>query len=112
MYMRAAKVTGFIALAMLGACVHAPPDSTDRLDPGSQPKFVNALSNPLAATAIPDTMRAPGVDYYRIRMQQVEQELGLVDPASGKPLRTAVWGYAAGDARATYPGPTIEARTG
>jgi spore coat protein A len=104
--------TTLALLALLGACAHAPPDATGRLDPASQPKFVTALPNPLAALAIPDTARDRGVDYYRIRMQQVEQDLGLVDPASGKPLRTTVWGYTAGDARATYPGPTIEARTG
>jgi spore coat protein A len=109
---RAAALAALLALMPLGACVHTPPSATEPLDPARQPQFVVALPNPLAAVATPDTAREPGADYYRIRMQQVEQELGIVDPASGKPLRTTVWGYAAGDARASYPGPTIEARRG
>jgi len=110
MSLRATTAAGLVALALLGAYAHAPPRAADRLDPASQPKIVNALPNPLTAAAAPDTARDPGVDDCRIRMQPVEQELGLVDPDTGKPLRATVWGYAAGDARAMYPGPTIEAR--
>ncbi|UCH52941.1 MAG: multicopper oxidase domain-containing protein [Pseudomonadota bacterium] len=96
---------------VLGACVTAvAPRAVSRLDAASQPQFVNVL--PLPAAATPDTMRFPGTDYYGVRMEQVEQDLGLIDPRSGKPLFTRVWGFAAGDGRATYPGPTIEARTG
>jgi spore coat protein A len=109
---RAATLAALLGLMLIGACVHTPPPGRDRLDPASQPKFVIALPNPLAAVAAPDTAREPGADYYRIRMQQVEQELGIVDPQTGKPLRTTVWGYTAGETRATWPGPTIEARSG
>jgi spore coat protein A len=39
-------------------------------------------------------------------MLQVQENLGLVDPSTGQPLSTTVWGY-----NGIYPGPTIEARS-
>ena len=72
------------------------------LDPLTQPKFVNPL--PLPAPAAPTV---PGGSTYQVSITQFEQDLGLKDPASGKPLLTTVWGY-----NGSYPGPTIEAKVG
>ena len=57
MNLRAATAAGLVTLALLGACAHTTPRATDRLDPATQPKFVNALPNPLTAAARP-TRRA------------------------------------------------------
>lgn len=79
------------------------------LDPLSQPKFVNELPNPLAPAAIfaPTT---PGGSDYEIGVHQFQQSLGLVDPDSGLPLSTTVWGYGNDAQPATYPGRTIVAQ--
>ena len=81
------------------------------LDAKRQPKFVNALPNPFDNVAAPDTTTHPGADYYHMRMVEVRQDLGLVDPDTGKPLLTTVWGYGPAGGKATYPGPTIIARS-
>jgi len=74
------------------------------LDPLTQPKFVNPLAIPKVAS--PDKRKNPGFDYYELAMTQMQQYLGLVDPVTGRPLVTTVWGYGG-----SYPGPTIEARS-
>ena len=77
------------------------------LDPLTQAKFVNPLPNPLAPAAIfaPTT-----AGQYEIGVHQIEQNLGLVDPATGLPLTTTVWGYGNDEQPATYPGRTIVAQ--
>jgi spore coat protein A len=72
------------------------------LDPLTQPKFVNPL--PLPAVLQP---AKPGGMSYQVSVTQFKQDLGLINPASGKPMVTTVWGY-----NGSYPGPTIEAQTG
>jgi spore coat protein A, manganese oxidase len=72
------------------------------LDPLTQPKFVNPL--PLPAAAQPTQ---PGGSDYKIGVTQFQQDLGLVDPVTGKPMLTTVWGYGG-----SYPGPTIVAQKG
>ncbi len=67
------------------------------LDPMTQPQFVNPLPEPSVLTGT----------YHHITMTQFEQDLGLLDPLTGAPLMTTVWGY-----NGTYPGPTIEAERG
>ncbi len=100
---------------LLGACT--PPGSTTSvpagglLDAKRQPKFVNALPNPFDNVARPDTTTHPGTEYYHIRMQAVQQDLGLIDPDTRKPLLTTVWAYGVAGGKATYPGPTIIARS-
>jgi len=39
-------------------------------------------------------------------MTQFQQDLGIIDPISGLPLMTSVWGFGG-----SYPGPTIESRS-
>jgi spore coat protein A, manganese oxidase len=70
------------------------------LEPNTQPKFINPLPLPGAINA-----REGGT--FTISISQFRQHLGLVDPASGQPLETTVWGY-----NGTYPGPTILAQRG
>jgi spore coat protein A len=113
---RIVYVGAVLALASLTiGCVHEPPAPAQApsgpLDAQRQPKFVNALPNPFGNTVTPDTQTYPGADYYHMRMVQVRQDLGLVDPDSGKPLLTTVWAYGPAGGKATYPGPTIIARS-
>ena len=71
------------------------------LDLRRQKQFVNRLPRP--ALARPQ----PGTRHYEIAIRQFRRSLGLVDPGSGRPLETTLWGY-----DGQYPGPTIEARRG
>lgn len=77
--------------------------SVDLLDPLSVPKYVNSLPDPTVIDAT-DGGR------LNLAMRQTEQWLGLVD-ADNDPLMTKVWGYQ-WQGSVTYPGPTIEARSG
>jgi spore coat protein A len=79
-------------------------------DPALQPKFVNL---------VPDAM-APGFIYqpdkktgeYTVRIQKAKQATGLIDPATGKALKTDVWGYGdPNDGLFTWPGRTFEVRS-
>jgi spore coat protein A len=94
-----------------------PDHSQPLLDPLLQPKFVNALPNPLIPGFIltPDKTN-PLYDYYEVSARQIVQQTGLVDEVTRLPLSTTFWGY--GDARLgattglhTYPGPTFEIRS-
>lgn len=68
------------------------------------PKFTNILPNPLAPGFLA-TATSPGV--YDLRIQQVQQNLGL-----GGPL-TTVWGYRDNAmAQARFPGPTFDVTQG
>ncbi len=76
-------------------------------DPALQPKF---------AYPAPDAM-APGFIYrpdprtgeYTVRIQKAKQSTGLIDPATGKALKTDVWGYGdPNDGLFTWPGRTFE----
>ena len=78
------------------------------LDPHSQPRFVNPLPNPLDPSfAFLPNGTIGGASFYAIGVYQFEQDLGLVDPATGAPLLTTVWGYGQDAASATYPGHTL-----
>ena len=67
------------------------------LDPRTQTKYVSPLPAPATLTGT----------YHEITMTEFQQDLGLVDPVTGAPLMTTVWGY-----NGTYPGPTIEVQRG
>ncbi len=110
-------VMAAVASIVIG-CAHevekpkvAPAPPIGPLDARQQPKFVNALPNPFDNVAVPDTKTYPGADYYHMRMVEVRQDLGLIDPDTGKPLLTTVWAYGPAGGKATYPGPTIVARS-
>lgn len=75
------------------------------LDPYTQPKFVNPLPQPSLMQPA-----APGGTHYEVRVGQTQQALGLVDPMTGAPLMTTVWGYGANGGPVSYPGPSFVAQ--
>ncbi|HQI01162.1 MAG TPA: multicopper oxidase domain-containing protein, partial [Deltaproteobacteria bacterium] len=82
------------------------PDTICVLDAATHPKFVNICPNPLDPSFIwnPTT---PGGSHYEIGAYQFQQSLGLVNPATGTPLTTTVWGYGSATQAPTYPGRTF-----
>jgi spore coat protein A, manganese oxidase len=110
------------------------------IDPKTQPKFKYELPVPIFYT--PDQNTFPGFDFYRIEVAPVEQLgvafpqppggaasvpagyqwLGLVNPTTGQPLFTPLWGYSqlngglisavAGHPVATYPSMSFRATKG
>jgi spore coat protein A len=104
----AAGVAAVAAPRILAAPAKAA-DGIPTLDALSQPRFINALPNPLDPSFMfqPTT---PGGSQYEIAIRQFEQELGLRDPLSGAPFLTTVWGYGTATQPATYPGRTIVTR--
>ena len=109
---RQALSAGLLAVLVLAGCAHVGPAAVERLDPSTQPRFVNTLPNPLERVLVPDTRRYPGGDYYEMQMGEVDQDLGLRDPDTGAPLRTRIWGYGNPGVGLSYPGPTVLARRG
>jgi len=93
-----------LLVALSGTATSLYAANQTPLDPQSQPKFVNPLTIPQVLA--PDTVTFPGAEYYQLDMTQFDQDLGIVDPVTGQPLLTTVWGYGG-----SYPGPTIEARS-
>ncbi len=91
-----------LLVLVLPAVAQAPP-----LDPHTQPQFINPLPRPAVATPLPAAQSIDGVETYRLAMTEFQQHLGIYDPVTGAPLLTTVWGYGG-----SFPGPTIEARTG
>jgi spore coat protein A, manganese oxidase len=80
------------------------------LDPLRQPKFVNALPNPLDPSFVFQPASAPGgAAHYEIAVSQFTQGLGIY-AVSGAPLQTTVWGYGTASQAPTFPGRTILAR--
>jgi spore coat protein A len=93
----AAGVAGFILSSTTARWVYA---ACERLDPTTQPQFVENLT-------IPAVIDATSGGSFHVTMQRATQELGLVGPGGGS-LRTNVWGYGLGN-RVTYLGPTFVA---
>lgn len=89
---------GAVAVLLSITTLYSRVDAQMLLDPVAHPKFVNPLP---IATRI--DLTAGG--YIEIEARQAIQSLGLVDPATGVPLMTTVWGYAG-----SYPGPTLVVR--
>jgi spore coat protein A len=68
------------------------------LNPHSQPQFVNQLP-------VPAVIDGRNGGTFTIGITQFNQWLGLINPVTGQPMQTKVWGY-----DGSYPGPTILAR--
>jgi len=75
---------------------------------------------PIIPVAMPDTASYPGKDYYVVSAEQTERyDFGLrnkdgseiVDNATGRGIRTTVWGYTINDIKAGYLGATIETKS-
>jgi spore coat protein A len=100
MQLRPAKTGAMAAAAAVLLAGGAPrADEPALLDPVTQPKFTHPLP-------IPEVIEPtePGGTHYEVFISQFQQDLGLVDPETGAPLLTWLWGY-----NETYPGPTFEA---
>lgn len=99
----ALALLAFLSILPTHAATSNPTAPLTRLDPVTQPKFVNRLKIPPVLSASSD---CDDDGKLRIRMRQARQDLGLFDPKTGEHLLTTVWGY-----KGMYPGPTIEARS-
>ena len=108
----AALAASLVLLASLAPAAPAQEQEEELLDPASQPRFVNPLPNPIDPSFVflPDGTIG-GEAFYAIGIYQFEQDLGLVDPMTGSPLLTTVWGYGKDAASATYPGRTLMMQT-
>ena len=87
-----------------------PPPPAPLLNPLTVPKFVNALPNALVdGFKYPSTL-VGGVPNYAVGMYGIEADvgLGLLDPVTGLPVKTKMFGYGTSPAEASYPGRTFE----
>jgi len=91
---------------------------TTVLDPLQLQQFATPL--PLIPIATPDTATFPGFEYYTVVAEQTaDYDFGLrkkdgsefINPATNRPIRTTVWGYATNGIKTGYLGATIEARS-
>ena len=85
-----------VAILLFSSTLPAPAQVL--LDPVLHPKFVNPLP-------VPSVIDARNGGVFTIDISQFDQWLGLVDPGTGQPMLTKVWGY-----NGSYPGPTIVAK--
>ena len=112
-FLKATAGCGAGLLLPLSFAKKAFAQSVPLLDPLSQTKFVNPLPNPLAPSYI---YKASGLEgsmpRFDIRAEQIVHETGLIDPASGRRLRTTLWGYGTPSQPAVYPGYSFNLRTG
>ena len=90
--------------------------STTILNPITLGKFMVPL--PIIPVAAPDTTTVPGSDYYTVLAEQTSNyDFGLrktdgsriINPVTGAPISTTVWGYTTNGIKAGYLGATIEA---
>jgi len=89
--LKSCAITAILLIAM------APVASALLMDPNTQPKFVNPLPQPPVLTD----------DDLEISIEQFQMNMGLVDPVTGVPLLTTLYGY-----NGIFPGPSIVAVKG
>ncbi len=91
---------------------------TTLLNPLALQQFATPL--PIIPVATPDSTTIPGSDYYTAVVEQTSgYDFGLrkqdgsefINPGTGSPIRTTVWGYTTNGIKAGYLGATIEARS-
>ena len=91
---------------------------TTLLNPLQLQKFAADL--PIIPVATADTATVPGSEFYTVKVEQTSNyDFGLrkadgsnfIDPVTGAPIRTTVWGYTTNGIKAGYLGATIEARS-
>lgn len=87
--------TSLLCLVLFAATSVRPQNL---LDPKTQQQFIYPLP-------VPAIIDARGGGSFTLSVSQFQQDLGLVDPVTGQPMLTKVWGY-----NGSYPGPTILAR--
>lgn len=92
--------------------------ATEVLDPLQLKQFATPL--PIIPDAVPDRTSRPGQDAYTVIAEQTTgYDFGLrkrdgsefVDPVTGAPLRTTVWGYTINGLKAGYLGASVQARS-
>jgi FtsP/CotA-like multicopper oxidase with cupredoxin domain len=103
-----AMVGAGIALPKAARLAHAAPAAVGLSDPALQPKFANPVPDALAPSF---KYRSPNGKFKIITGPSV-QMTGLVNPLSGTPLATPVWGYGENGKGVTWPGKTFEVRSG
>jgi len=121
-------LAGAIAAAVLVGCGGSGGGTTTVAVPGASPtEVLNPLSVkqfdsplPIIPVAAADTATFPGFEHYTVVAEQTAGfDFGLrkadgtnfLDPVSGAPIRTTVWGYTVNGIKAGYLGATIEARS-
>lgn len=117
-------VWGVIAVISLAGCgkdntvVVQGASTQNVLDPLLVQQFATPL--PEIPVAVPDTTSHPGYDYYTVVAEQTTgYDFGLrkkdgsefINPATGGPIRTTVWGYRTNGIKTGYLGATVEARS-
>lgn len=77
-------------------------------DPSLQPKFVELAPNALDPGFLyKDFGGTPSPrPNFKIKASKTKQETGLIDPATGKKLKTNLWGY--GQNTVSWPGQTVQ----
>ncbi|MGD8753319.1 MAG: twin-arginine translocation signal domain-containing protein, partial [Anaerolineales bacterium] len=82
-------------------------------DPALQPKFVENAPNALDPGFIFEPANSQQFpDQYKVAIKQTRQYTGLINPNSGKPLATTIWGYGYDDERGvTWPGRTFQVKS-
>jgi spore coat protein A len=94
-----ACVTSLIDVAVADAIVFG------LMDPDGQPKFEEPVTEALASTfkiILPNGL-------FSLNVYSIKQETGLKDPVTRQRLVTPVFGYGVSAAKASWPGPTLEA---
>ncbi len=110
-FIKASAATGAaVYLNLMGGLdpASATPAAFGLADPAAQPKFVHRAANALDPGFV---FRSPN-NKFKIAAQQRVQRTGLIDPSTGRPLPTTVWGYGPNGPGGTWPGMTFEARSG
>lgn len=91
---------------------------TTLLNPLALQQFATPL--PIIPVATADTTTVPGSEFYTASIDQTSgYDFGLrrkdgsefINPGTGAPIRTTVWGYTTNGIKAGYLGATIEARS-
>lgn len=79
-------------------------------DPDIQPKFAELVPNALDPGFLFKDLSQNGGPVqkpnFSVRVREAVQETGLVDPKSGRKLKTKIWGY--GNETISWPGQTIQ----
>ncbi len=110
-FIKASAATGAaVYFNLVGALdpASAVPAASGLADPALQPRFLNGVANALDPGFV---FRSPN-NKYKIAAQQTVQYTGLVDPMTGTPLPTTVWGYGRNGPGGTWPGMTLLAESG
>jgi FtsP/CotA-like multicopper oxidase with cupredoxin domain len=97
-----------LPLRFLPPKAFAAPAAVGLSDPALQPKFANPVPDALA----PGFKWVPKKGKIKVAVGPSVQQTGLIDPATGLPLNTPVFGYGLPNLGYTWPGRTFEVQSG